>query len=1094
QLLEALEGFGQDDLADIAYTLQVGREAMAHRMACMVSSIDQLRTLLQAITQGEEMPPEVYRSATTADQGLLNVFALDEQAASLLSAWATQGKLGKVLELWVHGLSFDWVSLHGHQPPRRVSLPTYPFARERYWAPDLRSPRVADVVGTRLHPILHRNTSTLQAQRFSATFTGEEFFLADHRVNGQRVMPGAAYLELALQAVRRATEAGHEADVGMGFHGVVFMKPLVVDENQTDLHIELDPQDNGDIAFEVYSAPCGEEVVHCQGVAVLSEAPQRRVVDVDKVRSLSIQRSMNSQDCYQAFSQVGLAYGPSHQTLRQVHSLLDEVGRTMVLADMSLPPEATDGAEAFILHPALLDGALQACVGMVSGTGSLLLPFAVERVDIFSALPLQASVIVGLSPGASLGDPLLKLDLDVVDATGQVCVSLSGFSCRALDDHHGQVKAADLVLAAPAWQEQEQWPEAGRAAPYDEHWLVWAGTGGELAADVHAGLPLARRLDLGCRGGQTPQGLAELYVLLASELMAHLQALARARPQQEVLIQVIVPAQGPESLLAGLSGLLKSARQEHPCLIGQVLAIESTIRAETLLAQVKAGARSPTDRLTHEWQLGAMGELRTRGFREHAFGPKVASPWRDAGVYLITGGLGGLGHLVASDIATAAKNVHLILTGRSPLGHEQRDKLAGLRRLGARVDYREVDVGDAAMLRVLVAEIMGEHGRLNGVIHSAGILKDGLMVMKTSSDLGAVCAPKVNAVVLLDEVTRDVPLDHFVLFSSTTGVFGNVGQADYACANAFMDHFAHWRAEQVRLGSRHGRTLSVNWPLWAEGGMRPDGQALQRLHRATGLLPLATGQGMAALYQALAMDTPQLLVLAGDTKRLHQWLWPTSAPEANEVVQPALPIATIPPAPDVARDEGVGQAEDLLESTVRYLTGLLSEGLQLSPERIDPKAPLEQYGIDSVMTMALTSRLEESFGALSKTLFFEYQNISDLGRYFVKSHRPRLSTLLGPALVTATPTTALAAGARTGPATLATSVVSRGRRSRKRFGVLASSPTQSPASMALDVAIIGVSGRYPNARTLKEYWENLKGGVDCISEIPKSRWDHDKYF
>src|SRR5439155_17842767 len=108
----------------------------------------------------------------------------------------------------------------------------------------------------------------------------------------------------------------------------------------------------------------------------------------------------------------------------------------------------------------------------------------------------------------------------------------------------------------------------------------------------------------------------------------------------------------------------------------------------------------------------------------------------------------------------------------------------------------------------------------DGIIHAAGVLRDSLLLNKTQEEVQAVLAPKISGVELLDEASREIPLDFFILCSSLTAVAGNVGQADYAAANAYLDAFAHTRQALVTAGQRQGATLSINWPYWETGGMQ----------------------------------------------------------------------------------------------------------------------------------------------------------------------------------------------------------------------------------------------------------------------------------
>ena len=119
-------------------------------------------------------------------------------------------KYTKLLDLWVKGLVLDWNKIYGERKPRRISLPTYPFARERYWVPEAENSKQnteksKKAITSIIHPLLQENTSDLSEQRYSSIFTGEEFFLRDHKVRGESILPGVAYLEMARKAVEEAT-------------------------------------------------------------------------------------------------------------------------------------------------------------------------------------------------------------------------------------------------------------------------------------------------------------------------------------------------------------------------------------------------------------------------------------------------------------------------------------------------------------------------------------------------------------------------------------------------------------------------------------------------------------------------------------------------------------------------------------------------------------------------------------------------------------------------------------------------------------------------------------------------------------------------
>ncbi|HEX8539970.1 MAG TPA: SDR family oxidoreductase, partial [Cystobacter sp.] len=417
------------------------------------------------------------------------------------------------------------------------------------------------------------------------------------------------------------------------------------------------------------------------------------------------------------------------------------------------------------------------------------------------------------------------------------------------------------------------------------------------------------------------------------------------------------------------------------------------------------------------------------------------------------------------------KNPTLVLTARSALKAEQQERVEELVALGARVEFKQVDVSQAEQVRALVAGIESECGGLHGIVHSAGVLRDSLIAKKTAEELAQVLAPKVAGLVNLDEASRESGLECFILFSSTSGALGNAGQADYAAGNAFMDAYAEYRNALVDAGERRGRTLSVNWPLWAEGGMQVDAATLKQLRATFGMVAMGSESGTRALYRAWASQQHQLVAIEGDAERVRAVvLAADTAPEPE-------------PTPVEAVQDGVALNEEALRhKTERYLTQALSANLKLPAHRIEAQAALEQYGIDSVMVVELTGALERSFGPLAKTLFFEYQTIRALAGYFLENHRAKLVELLGEGEQPKV-------RQESAPEPTPVPAVVPARRRRQRLEARA-----TPTSGALDIAIIGVSGRYPRANTLGEYWHNLTQGVDCISEVPRDRWNHEAYF
>jgi polyketide synthase PksN len=214
------------------------------------------------------------------------------------------------------------------------------------------------VASSVLHPLLHRNTSDMSEQRYSSTFTGEEFFLKDHQVRTkgdgvQKMLPGVAYLEMVRAAVEQAWPGRPESKV-LELRDTVWARPIVVSEEK-QISIALLPKDEEEIEFEVYSGEAEQEIVHCQGRALWSYQPSTARLDVEQLKGRMGQGQMEPGSIYTAFERMGIFYGPAFQGIEAIYQ-----GNGEVLAHLRLRDAAAINWEVYLLHPALLDSALQA--------------------------------------------------------------------------------------------------------------------------------------------------------------------------------------------------------------------------------------------------------------------------------------------------------------------------------------------------------------------------------------------------------------------------------------------------------------------------------------------------------------------------------------------------------------------------------------------------------------------------------------------------------------------------------------------------------------------------------------------------------------
>ncbi|HVI46515.1 MAG TPA: beta-ketoacyl reductase, partial [Chitinophaga sp.] len=381
-----------------------------------------------------------------------------------------------------------------------------------------------------------------------------------------------------------------------------------------------------------------------------------------------------------------------------------------------------------------------------------------------------------------------------------------------------------------------------------------------------------------------------------------------------------------------LIGFARSLRNETPLfdikLIGLADAAAFDNRADILRREMRTPAFTGMllfkDQGRFTVGLEASPEMGGNG-NGHTF-------FRKNGHYLITGGAGGLG-LIFARYLSETYQAHVSLCGRRAPDTVIRELLKPLKQ----VRYYQADVTNETAITALIATVTADSGPLRGVFHSAGVLCDNFLLKKTKAEFMSVIAPKLHGTVLLDEHTRDQPLDGFLLFSSWSAWLGLPGQCDYSFANSFLNAFA---AVRHASNNRPGITRAVAWPLWQEGGMQlPAGAAAE-------YDTLSATAGITALENCLTGTAP-VYFITRETDTKQQTMFSSDITSGN-----GKPAASLP-------------ATDLYSSALQLIKRILSVTTRISPEKFTEHKPLEEYGIESMMIAAINKELEQYFGEVS---------------------------------------------------------------------------------------------------------------------------------
>ncbi|CAL9331680.1 SDR family NAD(P)-dependent oxidoreductase [Streptomyces sp. enrichment culture] len=521
------------------------------------------------------------------------------------------------------------------------------------------------------------------------------------------------------------------------------------------------------------------------------------------------------------------------------------------------------------------------------------------------------------------------------------------------------------------------------------------------------------------------------------------------------------------------------------------------VRFSAILAETQGPAgRTPRgvwfERLWNEWTAGTSGSALYRAGVRHV-SRVIPSPdragkhlLRPNGTYLITGGAGGLGLLLAEHLARNW-SARLVLTGRSALDARKRRGIARIESLGGEVLYRQADTADRQAMVETVAAARERFGPLHGVVHAAGVAESGSLVAGDVSAFRDVLSAKVDGTRVLDDVLAPEPLDFVCYFSSTSAVLGDFGGCAYSVANRFQTSYARHRDERVRRGASSGATVAVNWPLWSGGGMGfDDAEGIGLYLSTSGLRLLGEAEGLTLFERLLGQGETQQIVMAGDPVRVRRMLDAAPVPTTpRPEARPAAPTprAGITRSADPSNTEGGqdmagGEDTDVEALVLSALRTAIVDVLRVPREQIHPDENFSELGFDSVSLVKLARALGESLATeVLPSVFFSHPTPQKLVTHLTAEHgealtRHRAERAQAPDTV---------------PAPSGTPAAEVPVTEAEERSASAPAPRPTAHTEPEPIAVIGMSGRFPAARSVDEFWENLLQGKDALSPVPADR-------
>jgi acyl transferase domain-containing protein/surfactin synthase thioesterase subunit/acyl carrier protein len=957
--------------------------------------------------------------------------------------------IGEMLAaLYLAGHEIDWVAVHSQTRGKKIALPTYPFERKRHWLDDepvavshrqieLRHPLAGAQISSQGNDIIYD-------ARYSLRELG---YLSDHRVFGQVFLPTAAELEAITVIGRR-----HFGTRDVAFEQVMHHQAMTLAEDHDRLvRVLLTPLKSDRLSVKLVSASEDEQdrwIDHMTGILCARQAAPEAALSVQQL----LQRcptQLPGDEVYARLAGFGLEYGPSFRGIRELH-----VGDNEVLARVRLPEIVGDARYAMhpafldaCLHayPFVIENGQPKLQSR-----SCYLPISLEKFASYRDGLGDAWVHTRLRTAE---DSLTQIvNIQMYDANGEPVAHLQGLKVRLLplDKLVGKPAQDEDVFYSVRWRKSARTGAGRERSASAGTWILFAddkGIAPALATCLQANGDQCHLVYRGMEFCQRDRRTWTIDDRRTDDYNVLLQQIASDDPSPikgavylwgldappaDALTPVALRS-GSETICRGALNMLcaltgnrsasssglrlwfvtadtqnsnQRAQQVHPlqaCLwgLGRTIAIEYPniwgglidVRSESDIGPMAEALAAELIAPDGESQIALAadgGRSVARLVRQTlATLPERPPRVRPDATYLIAGGLGMLGTSTAKWLIQQGAK-HILLSGRSASPDRLVALFSAAERSDADIRAAALDISREDEVEQLFRTVLDGLPPLKGVVHSAGILDDGILARLSWERFAPLFEPRVYGSWLLHEWTKSLDLDFFILNSSLLSVLGSAGQANYTSSSAFLDGLA---AHRRSLGLP---AMAINWCAWSEGGLATvSGARGQEMWSTLGMKDLSPRRAMELFDQLMRRDVGQIALAAADwhvyggkvgrPAFLSELSAAPMARRSASVARAAPDRTSLPPRTDLGRVTATqqgsivipqGSAQDGHAPASVHAAGvnggergateaLLQRHIMAElgfDETIDVDRPLNEVGLDSLRSVSLANRLEDAIG------------------------------------------------------------------------------------------------------------------------------------
>ena len=921
-----------------------------------------------------------------------------------------------LVALYLAGHNVNWTAVHADASWRRIPLPTYPFQRKRYWIEeDKVDVEQARNVVERPHPLvgtrLSSNSKDVRYEaRYGVQHTG---YFSDHRVVGTMVLPTTAELEAATIVGRM-----HFGTPGVSFDDAMHHEAMSFTNGEDRIvRVMVSPLKSDRASFKLVSAGAEDSEVwhtHMTGSLRRSDVPCASAFSTKEVLA-RCRETWPAADLYDSLDELGLEYGPSFRGIRELY-----VGQHEALTKVQLPDGLAN--KQYAMHPAFLDACLHAYPLVLDGVskvrsarGESYLPVSLAGFRCYQDGIDKAWVHIKLRNVER--DNTQVVDIRVYDMLERPVAELEGLAVRLLP--LGKVvptrTAADDVFYRVAWRKSVR-STVDQAHPAPASWLIFAdarGVGAALASRLEgaghhchlvyrdnaltqreprkwtanerqprdfrrlleqlaaseplpcAGVVYLWGLDAPCVESLTLASLKSGSEMVCRGALAILHALDATRstnPSGRRLWVVTANTQRMEDqdqhidpVQAPLWGLGRTAAIEYPGIWGGLIDLQLNGDRSPDINLLVAELLHPNGET--QIAISADGERNIPRFVRQSLAelPTQLPRVRSDATYLVTGGLGMLGRSVSKWLISKGAK-HLVLTGRNANSKAAQQVFSNSEINSAEIRVVAADISRDEDVSRLLQTISNELPPLRGVVQSAGVLDDGILAQLDWDRFARLFEPRVYGSWLLHEYTKSLKLDFFVLNSSLWTLLGSAGQGNYTASSTFLDSLAAHR----RIAGLPATV--INWCAWSGGGLATiSGARGESMLSSLGMEFVSPDHATQLFDDLMHRDVNQIAVAVvdwptysgkmGKSSFLAELLNTNENSRTSKLAQGKVVLNT-------RRIAANGQArQQLLSRLQQHIAAKLGFA-----EAIDPDQPLNEIGLDSLMSVSLSNSLEDEFG------------------------------------------------------------------------------------------------------------------------------------